>query len=983
MEFSANRKSAVVEVPVGAAKVRLEFLDPRGVWQQARIVSVVPGKMRFRIPGPGTLSWRAVLLMDRKFPAAFYSGISRFPPVKSSNIIFNGSGRLEVALLQNLGIASMDATFAAPAAASPAPVEADIWQVDGDTVYYFNQLRGLQVLDLKNPADPRLLASLRLAAVGQDLYLLAGSGSVRHLILLTAAGDQGERTRINLVKVQGRKAEITHFTETAGNLADSRLIGSRLVVITKNRSHDECHLTEWKIMPGGNPAAAGETIIQGARPIIAAGSDWLAVTTEENNQQNSLVTVFALRESGLLRLHDRPVRTAGLIADQYKIQWHNHTLTTISEKRSGWPEWSIVTVLENFSVPLTGEDRGRGVQRLGQLELAKGESLFASRFSGKLAYIVTFLETDPLWIVDLSDPKNPGVSGHLEVPGWSTHLEPVGDLLFSIGWESGMVAASLFDVADPAKPSLIRRLNLGAESEAAWDEKALNLLPELGLAMVPLARYDRASGVVTKGVQLLDLDLPGRDLRARGFIPHDFDARRAAMAGETVVSISQRGMVTADIKDRDKPTILAEVALAWPVDIALDAGKFIIQLETGIFNGGGDATARVSTAGAAEEILSEIPLGGGTVRAAGMRGAALYVLRETGSYGNYGLWWNWNINPQGRELHLDVYDTSGLPVLRRVGSASKRLSANQSIANTSLLWPRGDRLGVLLDSSEWFGFGGWIQNFPIMIGSPFIVGTLDFPLVSIPVIVSPPQLPTGHAPELLTFDVSKAHAPVIIGSIPLGDSGTRLTGAGAAADGLVVVGTSFGKYNFEANAQETAYHAKVIVFQRQGPPIAREGIDLPGPLFEVTRLDRKGFLAYTRAQREGTSEIQVCASDGMDAFLVAMLAIPSSASVAASGQRLFVSQEMGIARYMLGETGSFIAGKPFEIGWAPTGLRCTSGVLIANQANRLFAADVSGASPTQWHFGGWSLRAAQISVDTAGDLLVPFGDHGLEKLQRR
>ena len=67
------------------------------------------------------------------------------------------------------------------AVAGEIPVEADIWKTDGNTVYFFNQLRGLQILDVSNPADPRLTASLRLPAVGEDLYLLPGSGSVRLL----------------------------------------------------------------------------------------------------------------------------------------------------------------------------------------------------------------------------------------------------------------------------------------------------------------------------------------------------------------------------------------------------------------------------------------------------------------------------------------------------------------------------------------------------------------------------------------------------------------------------------------------------------------------------------------------------------------------------------------------------------------------------------------------------------------------------------
>jgi hypothetical protein len=48
------------------------------------------------------------------------------------------------------------------------PEEADIWKTAGTTVYYFNQLRGRQVIDLADPANPRLVATLRLPAVVWD-----------------------------------------------------------------------------------------------------------------------------------------------------------------------------------------------------------------------------------------------------------------------------------------------------------------------------------------------------------------------------------------------------------------------------------------------------------------------------------------------------------------------------------------------------------------------------------------------------------------------------------------------------------------------------------------------------------------------------------------------------------------------------------------------------------------------------------------------
>lgn len=53
-----------------------------------------------------------------------------------------------------------------------AVVESDIWKVQGDTLYFFNQYRGLQVIDIANPEAPQLRGALSLPATGEQMYLI-------------------------------------------------------------------------------------------------------------------------------------------------------------------------------------------------------------------------------------------------------------------------------------------------------------------------------------------------------------------------------------------------------------------------------------------------------------------------------------------------------------------------------------------------------------------------------------------------------------------------------------------------------------------------------------------------------------------------------------------------------------------------------------------------------------------------------------------
>lgn len=1011
MEISKDRKQAIVSVPPGYGTVALQRYEAGAGWKRVSVKSAHQGKLRFSLPAATAKTrWRAMGRVDvkradtGKFPAAFLKGNNKFGPLK------NGSSGGGIFPGVSMMAGNFDRNLIQENANPPGeePVEADIWKIHGNTVFFFNQLRGLQVLDISKPADPRLIASLRLPAVGQDLYLLPGGNASEQTVVLLTRGtsdDSGERTRIQLVKVTKGKAEIAFTQSVRGSLADSRMIGKRLILGTTewlwNSGDDESntYLTEWRLSADNAPKAISETRIKGSDPIIAAGADWLAVSVNPSNRWDvSDVTVFGVNSTGLVRLTARPLRTAGMVEDPFKLQWRDNVLTTISELRNEETDWNPITVLENFRV--WGPDvirpavfTGEG-PLLGTLKLADGESLFATRFAGDKAYVVTFFQTDPLWIVNLTDPKQPVVSGHLEVPGWSTHLEPLGDMLFSVGWESNTVAASLFDVKDPANPSLIRRINLGAPgsySEAAWDEKALKVIASEGLVMIPLTSYDIKAGNSTSSVQLLDIDISGRDLRKRGEIAHEFDARRSAVVGDAVVSISQRVLVTATIADRDAPQILSEVSLAWPVDRVLDAGSHLLQIESGTTYGYGRATLRVSAATDPEQVLGETDLGAGIVRSVSLRGGKLYILREKASPTLYAYRM---ASPVAGELPgkvmLDVYDASALPALTEIGSTTFELPKGLSVTAKGLLWPRPERPALVLDAVPSFRF--WWGG-PVILDRPVANTTLEAALAPKRSILPYPQLERFPywreklAPRIVVFDVTDPSAPTAISSSAIGTEETIPNGVIDAADGLVVVGA--GNWKSEYNgiaypAGTAAQSVHVIEVPASGSPVVRPGIDLPGELFAVTDLDERGFLAFTRNSWSDEGEaITVSACDGYDAFEISGLEESADAVTAAAGRQLFLAKSGSIARYRLNSDGTWGTQPRVSVGWRPSQLRVVNEVLIASDWRRVFAIDANAATGGKsWSFPTWGLDAQRISVAKDGDLLVPFGEYGAERLER-
>jgi uncharacterized secreted protein with C-terminal beta-propeller domain len=119
------------------------------------------------------------------------------------------------------------------------------------------------------------------------------------------------------------------------------------------------------------------------------------------------------------------------------------------------------------------------------------ETLHGIRFVGTTAYAVTFLQTDPFYVIDLTSPTGPQVVGEVKLPGFSAYLHPVGDgHVVGFGPDGeGMVAAKLFDVSDPTAPVVVDSVELGQESPVVWDHHAFLGLGE-GRFAVPGIRWE-------------------------------------------------------------------------------------------------------------------------------------------------------------------------------------------------------------------------------------------------------------------------------------------------------------------------------------------------------------------------------------------------------------------------------------------------------------------------------------------------------------
>ena len=182
----------------------------------------------------------------------------------------------------------------------------------------------------------------------------------------------------------------------------------------------------------------------------------------------------------------------GTVNDQFSLDEKDGNLriaTTARDWDNGKDKNYLFILDENLNK--TGEVTG----------FARGEHIEAVRYIGDTAYVITFEQTDPLFIINLSDPKKPEITGEVKIDGFSSSLTPVDEnTLLGIGYstkenEFGGIQTNglkfvLFDISNKNNPKVLSEKELDdCESPVQSDHKALCINRDKGYFAVPFYNY--------------------------------------------------------------------------------------------------------------------------------------------------------------------------------------------------------------------------------------------------------------------------------------------------------------------------------------------------------------------------------------------------------------------------------------------------------------------------------------------------------------
>ncbi|HSM02956.1 MAG TPA: beta-propeller domain-containing protein [Acidimicrobiia bacterium] len=184
----------------------------------------------------------------------------------------------------------------------------------------------------------------------------------------------------------------------------------------------------------------------------------------------------------------------GHLLNQFSMDEHEGNLRVAVTE--GAP-WSFEADSESKIVILAESD-GVLVEVGSVGDMGEGERIYSVRFMGEAAYVVTFRQVDPLYVVDLSDPESPVVSGELKIPGYSAYLHPLGDgMILGVGQDADDdgrtlgAKASLFDVSDPANPQEVSSWRLAdTYTDVEWEHLAFLYWEPADIVVLPVQSWE-------------------------------------------------------------------------------------------------------------------------------------------------------------------------------------------------------------------------------------------------------------------------------------------------------------------------------------------------------------------------------------------------------------------------------------------------------------------------------------------------------------
>ena len=477
--------------------------------------------------------------------------------------------------------------------------EADIIKTDGDYIY---SISGYNVIitDVKDPENIEIVSTIQNSVIPSDLLLYENK-----LVVISAdvsINRNEQNTNVRIYNIEDKKnPKLLKSFELKEPYFTTRCIDGKLYIFSKGylrEANDKIvrkyvednkskeipldHIKYLKKNPTRIQTLIAEVDLNEIKDIrlnsylmdisnsyVSKDNIYLLNTKYSYDGDISLKTIFGWK--GIFGIFDSVENDYDSYTEIYKfkidekkgvdLKSHNKVKGRIIN------QYSLDEKDKNIRIALETDDGARiailddNLKLIGETDpVAEGERMYASRFMGDKAYLVTYRNTDPLFVIDLSNPKEPEVMGELKIPGYSTYLHPYDENhLIGIGMDSDEVIdrdenghvisewatitgmkMSLFDVSDITNPIEIDHTTIGDSrtvSAILTNPKALLFSKEKELLAIPVNHYNE--DYILEDVETYEDEVEGLTRNPKDYVAEGYFVYKVNLDG-----FNLRGVIT-------------------------------------------------------------------------------------------------------------------------------------------------------------------------------------------------------------------------------------------------------------------------------------------------------------------------------------------------------------------------------------------------------------------------------------------------------
>ena len=476
--------------------------------------------------------------------------------------------------------------------------ESDIYKLDGDILWVINLDKGLVAVDISDPANMKILDSLRLGIKKSisGIYLQNGrayliadgtkerddSGEIRY------AGR--EITRILVVNTEDpSNLSLVTELETDGEFIGAVQVGDIIYAATEERGYSWTDCNGKSGDTGNDRFQISITSINIKDPQNTEIADRVSETYSFDEYESiglgiNSYTFYASQKALYIAKDAQAEAFAGHVA-MFDISYYDGKIVKKADlKTMGFAEYMYESdniffavsngIIESFDVsdPENIKQLDRS-QQYYYLETIKfdGDRMYAA---AKTEY---FSDNYRLYVFDISDPANIVETGNIEAEDWSGSgfdFEVIGTKLLTFE-QSSESRISLYDISNMKNPKEINTITIGNDYSSYNRNPFITIYNEPGLILYPL---DYELYLITFN--------SGSGLNIRSRIESRSRIIKGIMLKDLVFTLGYDSIVAADAKNRDKPEVLSETNLlsaAGYISSATKCGKFLCGINESVF----------------------------------------------------------------------------------------------------------------------------------------------------------------------------------------------------------------------------------------------------------------------------------------------------------------------------------------------------------------------------------------------------------------